>query len=626
MKKVYLLSTLLCATVSLSAQEVMQAKFNQEACVPVKATARMQAKTCVTMAPSADFMPRFANPVKKLNNAPAAGNWDVATSPLGVYSAIMYDDEGQGYFKQYMFDRWYLPAMTDTRWNGWYLGENLDFSLVEEEGFILRDINGNNDDIPMDTVTGGYGVMQLFGSSMSEVVRYAVYDGEYKEWGRMDALSKDLSESMIAAGITEPQTGFYTPMASAYTAEGQPIPEGTEVRSEFMSMANTGNIWGYYGGYSSGEYYGDGGYPGQNVTGLVQKFTATASPLYIFGGNIICSSANVTQPIKDAEKISFEIWTLVDGELSEMLASDTGRSVGGNTLNNYIGSIMYVFQDKSSMIPQSAPVMIPAGVEFAIVVRNIAGTNMKVMFSGDYGAEEGVSLGVGGGFWMVDDAIFYPDGGTRSGSDFALGLDAYMPVAKFNGNYLAAPVEGGDVSTYYGALENGTVDPEWPAAASLSSTHPYVDCEGEQHMEITAPDWITSINADTTGYSMRGNFPVYMTAEPLPAGMENRHGVVKVSMYGYESSIRIGQGTGWSGVETTVAEAEVSANVVAGDFVLTYGEGVDKVDVYNVAGSLVASYALPANGYFTVPASDWAKGLYVLNFTGEKKATVKVVK
>ena len=74
-----------------------------------------------------------------------------------------------------------------------------------------------------------------------------------------------------------------------------------------------------------------------------------------------------------------------------------------------------------------------------------------------------------------------------------------------------------------------------------------------------------------------------------------------------------------------IAADNQSINVINnGDsFALSYAEGIRGVQVVNVAGQVVADYALDGTSA-TIPASALAKGLYILKF--DNGQTVKVMK
>ena len=79
-----------------------------------------------------------------------------------------------------------------------------------------------------------------------------------------------------------------------------------------------------------------------------------------------------------------------------------------------------------------------------------------------------------------------------------------------------------------------------------------------------------------------------------------------------------------SGISTTTINNQ-NINVINNgtDFVLSYAEGIRGVQVVNVAGQVVADYALDGTSA-TIPASALAKGLYILKF--DNGQTVKVMK
>ena len=80
-----------------------------------------------------------------------------------------------------------------------------------------------------------------------------------------------------------------------------------------------------------------------------------------------------------------------------------------------------------------------------------------------------------------------------------------------------------------------------------------------------------------------------------------------------------------SGIANTHGKLALTA-VKSGDaFELTYPQGYSTVSVYAVNGQLKASYALPASGSFSVPATGLGKGVYLLKFSGNKTQTIKVL-
>ena len=53
-------------------------------------------------------------------------------------------------------------------------------------------------------------------------------------------------------------------------------------------------------------------------------------------------------------------------------------------------------------------------------------------------------------------------------------------------------------------------------------------------------------------------------------------------------------------------------------------EGINNVNIVNIAGQTIATYELPASGQFTIPAANLSKGIYLLKFNNNQ--TIKVVK
>ena len=102
--------------------------------------------------------------------------------------------------------------------------------------------------------------------------------------------------------------------------------------------------------------------------------------------------------------------------------------------------------------------------------------------------------------------------------------------------------------------------------------------------------------------------------------VEARYADVHISVPGSNATIRVIQGDG--GVKAVASDA-VKVSVAGGNFNIKANAGVNSVAIYTVAGQLVKKAALVA-GDNVVPASDLAKGVYVLKFNNNY--AVKAVK
>lgn len=590
MKKVLLLSTLLSTAMAVSAQELVKADLGE--LVPVKASQKVEAPV---------FNPAmlYSNSIERVG-AEAKAEWQVYTMASGVYSQIPAWSEENGFVAGYTVDFLLGPVLVNWAWSP---VRPVDAIVGEPTfTFVQRMLDGSNESVDLPVVNG-CGVTSVFGSSESVVRVTGVNgDGATASWDRMDVIDP-ADPSATKTSI------MYTPVLSQ--------------RSNF-SQAYWGNNYTYYTGYSSGEEYSEK-YNG--ATGIVSIFSAPITPLYVYGGNAIVAGLDGATSY-DASNITFEIWSInEEGQLAEPLAQATDGHMYGNPLNDReVGSLEFSFTeiDPVTMLPTAKPVSLPAGKDFAVVLNNITGSNLRVLMTMDPCG----GVGVGGGYLLINDKVDSFWGGGYSANDVALGLNGYIPGGKFIGSsegtdFLMISDAGGVASTY-----SSTGDLVVEGGALFGCSHNFFvedGVEGETHVKMTYPEWITNAAVDTTGYFKTGRFALMFEADALPDGVKGRDGYVELDVYGFKSKIQIGQGEFTVGVNDAQV-AEASARVEGENIVLTYGEGVNTVDVINVAGARVASYALPAGGNFTIPASDYAKGLYILNFKGDKKATVKVVK
>ena len=104
------------------------------------------------------------------------------------------------------------------------------------------------------------------------------------------------------------------------------------------------------------------------------------------------------------------------------------------------------------------------------------------------------------------------------------------------------------------------------------------------------------------------------------SSVEPRYADVTLHIPAADATIRVIQGEG--GVKAVASDA-VKVSVAGGNFNIKANAGVNSVAIYTVAGQLVKKAALVA-GDNVVPASDLAKGVYVLKFNNNY--AVKAVK
>ena len=142
--------------------------------------------------------------------------------------------------------------------------------------------------------------------------------------------------------------------------------------------------------------------------------------------------------------------------------------------------------------------------------------------------------------------------------------------------------------------------------------------------------WTIEEDADMDGVIDNAPWLVYNLGDDEDAEMsyiefaatsvEPRYADVHISVPGSNATIRVIQGDG--GVKAVASDA-VKVSVAGGNFNIKANAGVNSVAIYTVAGQLVKKAALVA-GDNVVPASDLAKGVYVLKFNNNY--AVKAVK
>lgn len=389
-----------------------------------------------------------------------------------------------------------------------------------------------------------------------------------------------------------------------------------------LCMSDAGYAGGQlYSGFNETSYFGTGmkNADGDALTGVYAVFNKTTAPMRIYGVTVPITRNQSGDPIPAGVNLDVEIWKMdADGALVELLGSASGDAASNLTGDASKGMWTFdvTFTDVDELgMPVDKPVVIPADTQFAVAVKNVDKANLKVLFAAHPFQGSAYIL-----YGNKVGTIGYTNAPNTPCADFMISLTADMPSAMWQDKTMDCPVEGGLAMVS-----------DKQQFAILYTTTTLKNAAEEVEYEVVAPDWITVgdlqlVEDENGGWENYRAYTLELTATALPSGESGRQGVVTVKCPGgIEKSFQIGQGewtpTGIENVET--AEAAV---VVAGDsFQLTYGDEFNRVSVYNVAGSKVASYALPQGGSFEVPAAD-LNGVYMVVFEGQAKKVVKVVK
>lgn len=392
-----------------------------------------------------------------------------------------------------------------------------------------------------------------------------------------------------------------------------------------ITMPDISYVGAFYGGFESGSHFGKGmpDKNGEELKGVFSLFNKTTTPMAVHGAIVpLATIEEGDQAYIGANGLTLEIWRLEDGMVfAEKLGSATAPSeqiYGVDGKPGFYSMTFEFFGEGPFAGPE--PVIIGADQSFAVVVKGLEDANLSVMFSLAMGMEGTGYILYGDGYENIG-TIGYEDMPEIPQTNLAISLIADVHSAMWQDPVMNCPVEGGLAK----------VDDSQDYAVVYTSTLIDSGDEKTQYV-VNAPDWLTVgelkvLQSDEGGWEKTRAYTLELTAASLPDGESGRSGVVTITApyTGLTDTFQIGQGE-WtpSGVESVeVAKANVA--VVGDNFQLTYGEEFNKVTVYNVAGSVVASYALPQGGSFEVPAAD-LNGVYVLVFEGASNEVVKVVK
>lgn len=567
MRKFYVLSLMAATALSASAQAPLSAQFEKKPCTVVRDYASVFAPSRIsTKAPTQDFSVLIieGNGMYRGGVSSGTGFYEVS---LNIFS---------GGNTSYLRSAWTSEEKPTLTWT-------------------LTGNNGENIELPSDE--NGNAVVDLFGIYNFPVLKATLSDGSTATYDRTYD-SRNMSKSAYM---------------STLFARDYPV-----------SMGDAGFAGGQlYGGFQSGEHFGSGmkSSEGKDLTGVYTLFRKTTAPMRVYGVVVpVIAYQSGQLPIPSGATMDVEIWSVDDnGEFVEKLGSATGDATnlnGDASKGMWTFDVTFQAEDEFGLVSDK-PVEIPANTRFAVLVNNMDKVNASVLFVECDQVEGSAYLKFGD----TVETFGFSDAPDRPAYDLMISLVADMPSAEWQDKTMTIPSAGGKAATE-GSFEY---------AVLYTTTLMENETTGETEYSITTPDWITAtepmvIEDAQGGWEKYRAYAIEFTADALPAGETSRQGLVTVNCpCGVQKSFEIGQGN-WTPTSVENVEAANASVAVAGDnFQLTYGDEYNAVEVYNVAGAKVASYALPQGGSFEVPAAD-LKGVYMVVFQGAKNTTVKVVK
>jgi hypothetical protein len=137
------------------------------------------------------------------------------------------------------------------------------------------------------------------------------------------------------------------------------------------------------------------------------------------------------------------------------------------------------------------------------------------------------------------------------------------------------------------------------------------------------PSWITETQTDLYDASNWQSNAV-LTYEALPVGVTGRSADVVFKTWGAQVTVHVTQGivSGIPSVNTIKSKVYTTDN----SFELIYPNEFNKVTMVSLSGQIIANYALPTSGKFSISAAGISKGIYFLKFEGKETETVKVIR
>ena len=393
---------------------------------------------------------------------------------------------------------------------------------------------------------------------------------------------------------------------------------------EVLPLTNA-DVWtgGLYGYVDSGHtaFFGPGAKSeSKDQTGFYTVFEKPLAPLYVKDIDILFATTAdgsvAVDAIPSGKTLTLNVYHLTDDRhIGDRIATSTVTKQDIITYQDEgqdtgMGFFPFSFNEiddigvtiEKTLLLETAFVVELTGYDssFGFVVPFTVNMEFGGSTYGAYGQE---IIAYKDGDWNICDACVQLNGAyncleLEPGQDSLIVDDA--------GGYASFYIEGNDSGYYYGSI--------------LYSSLPYEDLTVRE-----IPDWIEIVTVDTTDAEY-GVLYYVLEGDPLPAEITGRSGRVVIASEGITTTIFVKQGdANWASISPVTAKDAITAIRQGDNFLLSYPPSATSVSIYNVTGQQTGEYRLNAGGKQTLPAANWAKGIYILKFKGTNKA-VKVIK
>lgn len=409
----------------------------------------------------------------------------------------------------------------------------------------------------------------------------------------------------------------------ASSVERTATADGTEHNGEMefspLTLGNnnanrttSGNLYGSFsaGGSFSGAYSNENG----PCKGVMQVLPKLVSPLYAESVSILAyENGGTAVPAGGVMKIKF-YYLNEDGSLGELIKeSKTDKFVKTYSTQ---GVFTFSFAEEEDGFIVKKPLVLGTKARVAVVVTGFDNTwNFKFLFGSN--PFQGSSYTLHGDNLKVS-TFGYTNAPTVPSSDLYI---------QFNGMFnCLTPIEKDASLTFpvAGGLGIAGHDDKGEAYNDLDLYSAYnMDDENTNVWIDNAPDWIESMDYDSTYFANYNAILLYFKAKALPAGVSGRSGEITIASHGISVKIPVTQGnvTSTNNPKTNTVIVAKSPN----SFEVTKADNYTSVSLLNVSGQLIGKYPISQSAV-SIPTSALTNGVYVLKFEGNGSEIIKVIK